>query len=215
MCPSICLERIHTRLSRTRGFKGTACLRTSHWLVPVLSALRLCVCVTCLCVCVCVSCVCVWLCRASALQVATRHSGAQSTSSMLYIAWWCKPQPCVCICMCICVCGPRACVIMCVHMCACVSHRWVKGALEEAPDNRPPAAGAPATAASLLLAAAPTAASLTPTSNLSCLEDARSRLALNTQRHCDGQSASHVLLAGPSGSGKTWLLWDSTISAGV
>ncbi len=90
--------------------------------------------------------------------------------------------------------------------------RWVKGALDEAPDTSAPGqqqlgAGAPGSA--------PTVASQARLGTPSCLEAQRAQLAANTLRHCEGLPASHALVAGPSGTGKTWLLWDSTLAAGA
>lgn len=68
--------------------------------------------------------------------------------------------------------------------------RWTKGAFEEGPEAGP---------------------ALEP---LSVLAAQRAALDANTQRHCDGQPAQHVLVAGPSGSGKSALLWEYTLAAG-
>ena len=50
---------------------------------------------------------------------------------------------------------------------------------------------------------------------LSSLEPVRQILADNTTRFAEGLPASHCLVAGPTGSGKSWLLWESTLLAGV
>lgn len=73
--------------------------------------------------------------------------------------------------------------------------RWTKGAFEEGSESS--AGSAPP-----------------PLKPLAVLEPQRSALDANTQRHCDGLPAHHVLLAGPSGTGKSALLWDHTLAAG-
>ncbi len=96
----------------------------------------------------------------------------------------------------------------------CVVRRWVKGALDEAPDVL--AKSGTAANSSSVLASAPTVAALAGLQPLTCLDRHRASLAANTVRHCQGkQGASHALLFGPSGTGKSWLAWDSTLAAGA